>query len=170
MKTTAEAAPEFFKRENIAVFVRQGVYSEKEVVARANIMLETYIKTVSIEARTMVKMARRQIFPAVNAYLEELLQVIESKRAVKEDLPSDADMVVARTLSEQNEALMRAAEKLEGDLLALPEGAKEAANAVSDVIIADMATLRVLADSMEALCSSARWPFPTYNEILYSVK
>ena len=118
----------------------------------------------------MVKMARRQIFPAVNGYLEELLQVIEEKRALHEDLPSDADMVVAKTLSEQNQALMRAAEKLESDLLALPEGAKEAAKAVSDVIIADMATLRALADAMEALCSSAHWPFPTYNEILYSVR
>ncbi len=170
LKTTAEAALEFFKRENIAVFVRQGVYSEKEVVARANIMLENYIKTVSIEARTMLKMARRQIFPAVNGYLEELLEVIERKRAVNENLPLDADMVVAEKLSAQNEALMRAAEKLEGDLLSLPEGTKNAARAVSDVIIADMATLRVLADAMEPLCSSAHWPLPTYNEILYSVR
>ena len=118
----------------------------------------------------MVKMARRQIFPAVNGYLEELLEVIEKKRAVNENLPLDADMVVAEKLSAQNEALMRAAEKLEEDLLALPEGTKNAASAVSDVIIADMGALRALVDSMEALCSSARWPFPTYNEILYSVK
>ncbi len=170
LKTTAEAALEFFKRENIAVFVRQGVYSEKEVVARANIMLENYIKTVSIEARTMLKMARRQIFPAVNRYLEELLQVIEEKRILNENLPSDADMVVAKTLAEQNEALMRAAEKLEKDLSSLPEGAKEGAKAVSDVIIADMGALRAVADAMEPLCSTAFWPFPTYNEILYSVK
>ena len=170
LKTTAEAALEFFKPENVAVFVRQSVYSEKEVVARANIMLETYTKAVCIEARTMVKMARRQIFPAVNGYLEELLEVIEKKRAVNENLPLDADMVVAEKLSAQNEALMRAAEKLEEDLLALPEGTKNAASAVSDVIIADMGALRALVDSMEALCSSARWPFPTYNEILYSVK
>ncbi len=170
LKTTDKAALEFFKPENIAVFVRQGVFSEKEVVARANIMLETYAKTVCIEARTMVKMARRQIFPAVNRYLEELLQVIEEKRILNENLPSDADMLVAKTLAGQNEALMRAAEKLEEDFSSLPEGAKEGAEAVSDVIIADMGALRAVADAMEPLCSTAHWPFPTYNEILYSVR
>ena len=170
LKTTADAALEFFKRENIAVFVRQGVFSEKEVIARANIMLETYVKTVSIEARTMVKMAKRSIFPAVNEYLEELLEVIGRKRAMDENMPLDADMVVAEELSTQNEALMRAAEKLDADLLSLPKGTKEAAKSVSDVIIADMGALRALADSMETLCSSSHWPFPTYNEILYSVR
>lgn len=170
LKTTADAALEFFKRESIEVFVRQGVFSEKEVVARANIILETYIKTVSIEARTMIEMARRDIYPAVNGYLGELLAVIAKKRAANENFASSSDMVVAEKLSALNDDFMKAAEKLEKDLFELPEGTKNVARAISDSVIADMGAMRALADEMETLCSSAYWPYPTYNEILYSVK
>ncbi len=169
-KTTADAVPEFFKRENIDVFVKQGVYTEKEVIARANIALENYTKTINIEALTMIEMARRDIWPAVNAYVTELCSTIAAKRAVSEKIASNADMVLAERLSLMNEALMDAVCKLEKDLGEIPAGDGPASHAMAHVVVPDMEAVRRLADGMEQLTASDYWPFPTYTELLYSVK
>lgn len=169
-KTTADAVPECFKQENIDVFVRQGVYTEKEVVARAKIQLENYVKTINIEARTMTEMARQDIFPAVNAYIAELCSVIAAKRAVGDKLVCKADLELAEQLSSMNDALMAAVKKLEKDLSEMPEGEKAASQKMAHIVVPDMTAVRTLADGMEKLCASDYWPYPTYNDLLYSVK
>lgn len=169
-KTTADAVPECFKQENIDVFVRQGVYTEKEVVARANIQPENYVKTINIEALTMTEMARQDIFPSVNAYIAELCSVIAAKRAVGDKLVCKADLELAEQLSSMNDALMAAVKKLEKDLSEMPEGEKAASQKMAHIVVPDMDAVRTLADGMEKLCSSDYWPYPTYNDLLYSVK
>ena len=169
-KTTADAVPEFFKQENIDVFVHQGVYTEKEVIARANIQLENYIKSIRIEALTMIEMARQDIYPAVNGYLAELCGSIASKRAVSEKMPVSEDVKLAEKLATMNDAMMAAVAKLERDLSEMPEGEQPASQKMAHVVLPDMEQVRVLADGMEKLCSSDYWPYPTYTDILYSVK
>ena len=169
-KTTADAVPEFFKQENIDVFVHQGVYTEKEVIARANIQLENYVKSIRIEAFTMIEMARQDIYPAVNGYLAELCGSIEAKRAVSAKLPVGEDMKLAEKLATMNDAMMAAVAKLERDLSEMPEGEQPASQKMAHVVLPDMEQVRSLADGMEKLCSSDYWPYPTYTDILYSVK
>ena len=169
-KTTADAVPEFFKRENIDVFVKQGVYTEREVVARANIQLENYIKAINIEALTMAEMAKRDIYPAVNGYIAELCAVVENKRAVSEKLATGADLKLLERLSTMNDAFAAAVEKLESDLSEMPAGEGPASQKMAHVIVPDMDAVRALADGMETLCSSDYWPYPTYTDLLYSVK
>ena len=169
-KTTADAVPELLKQENIDVFVHQGVYTEKEVIARANIQLENYIKSIRIEALTMIEMARQDIYPAVNGYLAELCSSIASKRAVSEKMPVSEDVKLAQKLATMNDAMMAAVAKLERDLSEMPEGEQPASQKMAHVVLPDMEQVRVLADGMEKLCSSDYWPYPTYTDILYSVK
>ena len=169
-KTTADAVPEFFRRENIDVFVRQGVYTEKEVVARADIMLENYIKTINIEALTMLEMGRQDIYPAVNGYIAEICSVIAAKRAVSEKFACAADTALAEQLSLMNEALMQALKKLEKDLREMPAGVGPASQKMAHVIVPDMEAVRTVADGMEQLCSSDYWPYPTYEDLLYSIR
>ena len=169
-KTTADAVPELLKQENIDVFVHQGVYTEKEVIARANIQLENYIKSIRIEALTMIEMARQDIYPAVNGYLAELCGSISSKRAVSEKMPVSEDVKLAQKLATMNDAMMAAVAKLERDLSEMPEGEQPASQKMAHVVLPDMEQVRVLADGMEKLCSSDYWPYPTYTDILYSVK
>ncbi len=169
-KTTADAVPEFFKRENIDVFVNQGVYTEKEVIARANIALENYIKTINIEALTMAEMAKQDIYPAVNGYIAELCSVIAAKRAVSEKFACKTDVALADQLCTMNDALMAAIKKLETDLAEMPEGERAASQKMAHVVVPDMEEVRRLADGMEKLCSSDYWPYPTYTDLLYSVK
>ena len=169
-KTTADAVPELFKQDCIDLFVGQGVYTEKEVNARANISLENYIKTINIEALTMAEMAKQDIYPAVNGYVAELCSVIAAKRAVSEKLACAADFELAERLSSLNEAMYVAVKKLEKDLSEMPEGNGPASQKMAHVIVPDMEEVRRCADAMEKLCSSDYWPYPDYTDILYSVK
>ena len=169
-KTTADAVPEYFKRENIDVFVKQGVYTEKECIARANISLENYIKTINIEALTMLEMGKQDIYPAVNGYIAELCSVIAAKRAVSEKMACGEDKALAEKLSTMNEAFFAAMKKLEKDLSEMPSGEGPASQKMAHVIVPDMDAVRALADSMEKLTSSDYWPYPTYTDLLYSIR
>ncbi len=169
-KTTADAVPEYFKRENIDVFVKQGVYTEKEVIARANIALENYVKTINIEALTTAEMAKRDIYPAVNAYIAELCSVISAKRAASEKFVCATDEEIAGLLCSENEALMQAVKKLERDLQEMPAGELAASQKMAHAVVPDMEEIRRRADFMETLCSAEYWPYPTYTDLLYSVK
>ncbi len=169
-KTTADAVPEYFKRENIDVFVKQGVYTEKEVVARANISLEIYVKSINVEALTMLEMVKQDIYPSVNGYIAELCATVAAKRAISEKIACQADLEQIEKLSALNDAMMAAAKKLEGDLLQMPEGEGPASMKMAHVIVPDMEEVRRCADGLEKLCSADYWPFPTYTEIMYSVK
>ena len=169
-KTTADAVPEYFKRENIDVFVRQGVYTEKEVIARANISLENYIKTINIEALTMLEMGRQDIYPAVNGYITELCSAVAAKRAVSEKMACEEDIALAEKLSTMNEAFFASMKKLEKDLSEMPAGEGPASQKMAHVIVPDMEAVRSLADAMEKLCSSDYWPYPTYTDLMYSIR
>ena len=169
-KTTADAVPEYFKRENIDVFVKQGVYTEKECIARANISLENYIKTINIEALTMLEMGKQDIYPAVNGYIAELCSVIAAKRAVSEKLACKADIALAEKLSAMNEAFADAMKKLEKDLSEMPAGEGPASQKMAHVVVPDMEAVRTIADGMEKLCASDYWPYPTYTDLLYSIR
>ena len=169
-KTTADAVPEYFKRENIDVFVKQGVYTEKEVIARANISLENYIKAINIEALTMLEMARQDIYPSVNGYIAELCSVIASKQTVSSKIRCEADIALAEKLSTMNEAMMDAMKKLETDLSEMPAAIGPASQKMAHVIVPDMEAVRALADSMEKLTSSDYWPYPSYTDMLYSIR
>ena len=169
-KTTADAVPEYFKRENIDVFVKQGVYTEKEVIARANISLENYIKAINIEALTMLEMARQDIYPAVNGYIAELCSVIASKQTIFSKISCEADITLAEKLSTMNEAMANAMKKLETDLSEMPAAIGPASQKMAHVVVPDMEAVRALADSMEKLTSSDYWPYPSYTDMLYSIK
>ena len=168
--TTADAVPEYFKRENIDVFVKQGVYTEKEVIARANIALEIYCKVINVEALTMAEMAKQNIYPSVNGYVAELCATVAAKKAVSDKIACAADTALIEQLSRMNDAMMSAVKKLETDLSEMPSGEIPASQKMAHVIVPDMEEVRRCADGMEKLCSADYWPFPTYTELMYSVK
>ncbi|MGN1076985.1 MAG: glutamine synthetase type III, partial [Candidatus Gallimonas sp.] len=128
------------------------------------------VKTINIEALTMAEMAKQDIYPAVNGYIAELCSVIAAKRAVSEKFACKTDVALADQLSTMNDAMMEAVKKLEGDLSQIPEGEGPASQKMAHIIVPDMEEVRRLADGMEKLCSSDYWPYPTYTDLLYSVK
>ena len=169
-QTTADAVLEYFKQESIDVFVKQGVFTEKEVIARANIMLENYVKTINIEARTTVEMARQEIYPAVNRYITELASAMQAKRAASQKATCKYDAELVERLSCMNDALMEGVKKLEQDLTEIPSDDQAASRQMAHTIVPDMQEVRRIADGMEKLCAKDRWPFPSYTDLMYSVK
>ncbi len=170
-KNTADAVPVFYEEKNIDVFVKQGVFTREEAVARADIRLENYTKIINIEALTMLEMAKQDILPAVSDFIAELCQNVVSKQSVNEKLPCNAEKTVIGKLSELNDCAFAAVEKLESDLGKVDKGDfKSASQAMAHVIIPDMEVLRGYVDAMEKLTSSDYWPYPTYFDLLYSVK
>lgn len=170
-KNTADAVPLLYEDKNIEVFVRQGVFTKAEAIARADIRLENYAKIINIEALTMVEMAKRDIIPAVSDFIAELCQNVASKQAVSEKIPCNAEIKLIERLSELNDKTSAAVEKLENDLKSVDmHEVLSASQSMAHLIIPDMEAVRALADEMETLTSADYWPYPTYFDLLYSVK
>ena len=170
-KTTADAVPVCYEEDNIGVYVRQNVYTREEAIARADIKLENYAKVINIEALTMVEMARREIIPAVSAFIEKLCKAVNAKKSVKGSLPCSAETKLIDRLSCLNDTADGAVEKLVADLKAVDKSdVKKSSQAMAHVIIPDMENLRKAVDEMETLTSSEFWKLPTYFDLLYSVR
>ena len=169
-RTTADAVAVCYAERNIRVFLRQKVLTRQEAVARADIKLENYTKTINIEALTMIEMARRDVIPAVSEFIAKLCQSVTAKRGVGEDIPYSAELKLIERLSRLNDMADEATEKLENGLKSVKsEDKREAAQYMAHTIIPDMEKLRAVVDEMEKLTATKYWTMPTYYDILYSV-
>ncbi|MBC8530495.1 glutamine synthetase III family protein [Gehongia tenuis] len=171
LRSAAEALPYFVSDKNIALFTKHKVFSEKELRARCDIMLENYSKVVHIEGLTMLEMARRDILPGVLEYVKALADTAAAKKAV---LPGDAagvESALMERLSALAACLARRADALESALMA-GKGAEDAAGEARytrNHVFTAMQELRAVADEMETLTAAKYWPYPTYGELLFSV-
>ncbi|MCD8286161.1 MAG: glutamine synthetase III [Clostridia bacterium] len=169
-KNTADAVPVLYEQKNIDVYVRQGVYTQAEAIARADVFLENYTKLINIEALTMIEMAKRDIIPAVSDFIANLCQNVASKKSVCEDIPCESETSVIKSLSALNDAATAAVAQLEKDVAAVDKSdVKASSQAMAHVILPDMEALRASVDEMEKLTSSDFWPYPTYFDLLYDV-
>ncbi|MBQ8658976.1 MAG: glutamine synthetase III, partial [Clostridia bacterium] len=146
LKTTADAVAELFKKENVDVFVRQGVYTKNEAIARAKIQLENYVKTIRVEALTAIDMATKQIYPAVSSYAAKLCENLAAKKALFSSLPYAEEEALIKTLVGANENMMTAVRKLESDLSDMAKDELEAAKRTAYVVVPDMDKVRKYAD------------------------
>ena len=166
--STPEALAEYTNDKNLALFTKHGIYSEPELRARREILLENYCKTIRIEASTMLEMAEREIWPAVVKYTGELADAVYRKRRALPDLPQTADEARLRALSEGSERLARATEALHGALNELhASGMTVRAAEYRDCVLPAMQELRAAADAVEPLVDRRSWPMPTYTEMLF---
>ena len=170
-KNTADAVPVCFEEKNVGVFVRQGVYTKAEAIARANIQLENYTKIINIEALTLLEMAKQDIIPAVSDYVAELCTNVAAKQAVNDSIPCNTERNIIMQLAEANDKLSVLIAKLE-DILGsiVMEEVVPASQAMAHKVVPVMEEMRTAIDDMEKITSSEYWPYPTYFDLLYSVK
>ena len=170
-KTTADAVPVCFEDKNIQVFVKQGVYTKAEAVARANIQLENYTKIINIEALTLLEMVKQDIIPAVSDYVADLCTNVAAKQAVNDSIPCNTERDLIMKLSESNDKLSSLIVKLEECLDGIVvDEVIPASQAMAHKVIPIMEEMRRVIDGMEKITSSEYWPYPTYFDLLYSVK
>lgn len=167
-KNTAEALEHLTDDKNIGLFVRHGVFSAVELYSRREIYLENYCKTVSIEALTMLDMARQEILPAVAKYMGALADADGKVSAAGVTSPLKKDIErLAALYAEGTERVSRLEERL-FDAHARGNG-QAAAELYAGEVVGAMRDLRLVADEAELLVASEYWPFPAYDKILFDI-
>ena len=167
---TAEALPLFASRKSVELFERMGVMTEREVVTRTEIMLESYCKSVAIEGLTAAEMVKRDIYPAVLRYVKELCDSIAAKKLVA-GAAFSAEEGLAAKLSAMTESMWEGVTRLE-DALAQSKSAESAAarsEFYAGKVLPLMNELRIVVDRAETMTPKAQWPYPTYGELLFGV-
>ena len=169
-KTTVEALPHFVDKKNVALFTRHKVFSETEMHSRLEILLDSYSKTINLEALTLVDIMNRQIIPAVSAYGAKVADAITAKRCALEATDVSIETELLTELSNKNADLYRKVRELE-TLLHSAGGidAYEKAVFYSEKIVPAMQDIRVLSDSIEPHMPKDAWPVPTYSEMLFYI-
>ena len=170
LRTTPDALQMVLHPENVEMLVRHRVFSEAEIRSRYEITLENYVRTVRIEALTMVDMARREIQPAVMRYCGDLAAALNEKKKALPELPCRAEVKLIARLSALIDGIDEAVLALEESIAACECGDVTAqAFAIRDRLLEKMAALRAVCDEAETQTEAHYWPFPTYGDLLFGV-
>ncbi|HWS29249.1 MAG TPA: glutamine synthetase III [Clostridia bacterium] len=169
LPTTADALPRLIDKKNVELYTRHGIFSERELHSRYEIQLESYVKVISIEAKTMLEMTHRDILPAVIAYEAELSSAASKKALLF--VSNTAETALLKRMTALTDALYQSADALDKklDFVKAATDVLEAAKLCKDSMLPAMAELREIADKLEVVTSRKHWPFPTYEELLYSL-
>ncbi len=170
--TTPDCMPHLLDKKNVDMLTSHKVFSVAELESRCEIMLENYCKAVTIEANTMIDMARKEILPAVEGYVSELAKTAAAKKAVAPGIPCAYETSLVEKLSTLTDQIAVKTDELEDALLELKgiSDVKEESFAIRDTVLGKMAALRAVADEAETQTSEKYWPFPTYGELLFGVR
>ena len=170
-KNTPAALPALIAPKNIQLMEEFGVLTKVEMESRYEVEMEHYAKIINIEALTMLEMARKQLLPAVNAYMSEVANTAASKLAVSESISVRSETKTLGRLSADADAMSDAIDTLQDAVdaaKALPSESEKAV-AFHDNVLPAMDALRAAADDAETLCGEDYWPLPSYSKMLYYV-
>ncbi len=172
LPNTPVALSHFLDEKNITLFSENKIFSETELRSRKEIMLESYCKLINIEALTMIDMARKEIIPAVISYVKDLSKTIISVKTAVPSALTDAEDELVTSLSALISKANAAVKELEASTVnatKIPDNA-ERADFYLNSVLTRMAELRAVCDKAETLTAESYWPFPTYGDILFSVR
>ena len=171
-RTTADCMPHLLDKKNVDMLTGHKVFTVEELNSRCEIMLENYCKTVTIEANTMIEMAKTQILPAICKYSADTARGIKVKEDLSVGIACGYEKnlvsklsVLADTIAEKTAALENAVMKLSDAKDTIAESAM-----IRDTVLPEMCELRVAADEAETVTSKEYWPYPSYGDLLFSVK
>ena len=172
LRSTVDALPVFVSKKSVDLFTKNGVYTESEMMARYDILLENYYKTLNIEALTMISMVKNDIMGAACSYQRSLAETISAKKAALTSISCETEEAMLVKASDLTSGLAAGLKKLEEDVdkESVYEDVYDLAKYNRDVIFEDMDKLREVVDELETRVPKEIWPYPTYGEILYSVR
>ena len=170
LPSAVDALPHFKDKKAIMLFGKHRVFTEREIFARTEILLQNYYKTINIEAHTAVEMVKRDYTPAVMAYQKTLCDIILSKKSVGIDTSVETETVnkicsLTASMTRKTEELIKLLDGVKNI-----EGVEETAVYYHDKVFAKMNDIREDVDMLETMVAREYWPVPTYGEILFSVK
>ena len=170
-KNTPAALPALVEPKNIQLMEEFGVLTKVEMESRYEVEMEHYSKIINIEALTMLEMARKQLLPAINAYMSEVSNTAASKLAVSEHISVRSETKTLEKLSSDADAMSDAIDTLQDAVNAAKALPTESEKAVAfhDNVLPVMDALRAAADDAETICGEDYWPLPSYSKMLYYV-
>jgi len=172
LPTTVDALPRYLDQKNIELFARHKIYTEAEMEARYETIMEEYVKTLHIEALTMIGMVRQEVLPAVSRYVQSLAEAVNAKRQAVSSLPCRAEAALIEKLSGQMDKAFELVEYLDeklGNPRSRSVNILSAATYYRDVLVPAMEDLRGAVDAMEMHVSAECWPYPTYADLMFRV-
>ena len=172
LKTTPDALPHFIAEKNIALFTKHGIFTREELFSRYEIWLENYYKTINIESNTLAEMIQKQVIPSVYTYVEKLADTATAKKSVVADISVASEAALISKLSTLADTMAKDLETLKADTakaLASSDDVLACSKAYQETVLEDMETLRKSADEAEALIPDELLPYPTYDELLFSI-
>lgn len=172
LKTTPDALSHMLDVKNVKLFTDHKVLTVPEITARHEVRLENYCKVINIEALTMLDMARKDILPAMSKFCCSLADGAAKKSSFMPDVDCTYEKETVKSISALMGSAYRAVRKLEEDLLASKsiEDFVELADFYKTMILDDMRMLRISVDEIETIAPKESWPYPSYGELLFSVR
>jgi glutamine synthetase len=171
LKTAIEAIEKYDSAKNIELFSKHKIFSEAELRSRSEVMFDSYSKTINIEALTMLDIAKKDIIPAVFAYLQTISVALDKLSGFGTGAPYDSSFKYQDKIYKLNCNLIKKTEDLEKALLNAAEihSIEDEARYYRDTVLAAMQELRITADELETIVGKEYWPFPTYGDLLFGV-
>ena len=172
LKTTPDALPHFIAEKNIELFTKHGIFTREELFSRYDIWLENYYKTINIESNTLAEMIQKQVIPSVYTYVEKLADTAAAKKSVVADISVASEAALISKLSTLVDTMAKDLETLKADTakaLASSNDVLACSKAYQETVLEDMEVLRKSADEAEALIPDELLPYPTYDELLFSI-
>lgn len=170
--STPDCLPYMLHQKNIDLYTKHKVYSEAEIRAHYEIKNEKYCKYLNIEVLTMIDMAKKDILPCVSSHIHELADTVIAKKQIGADIDCSYEETLIRKLSSLSAEALKAVDKLEkaSAEVKMIEESDAAAIYYKNNIIPTMRELRSAVDETEALCPSNKWCYPSYGQLLFSVR
>ena len=171
-RTTPDCMPHLLDKKNVDMLVSHKVFTVEELRSRCEIMLENYCKSVAIEANTMIDMAKTAIAPAVERFTADLAKNAAAKKAILPSVACAYETDLIGKLSGLTDRIYAAVGELQSAVIALhdADGVIAESEAIRDDVLQKMCALRLACDEAETLTEKKYWPYPTYADILFSVR
>ena len=171
--STPDALPHFIDEKNEKLLTSHHIFTDAELHSRYEIKLENYVKTLHIEANTMIEIIQKDLLPSITTYMEKVAQTAALKKSVVPNISVSGETSLLTRLTELAETMTADLEKLKTDTaMAEYETDKDllkSAKLYQSVVLADMEKVRESADAAEALIPDSILPYPTYGKLLFSI-
>ena len=171
--STPDALPHFVDEKNEKLLTSHHIFTDAELHSRYEIKLENYVKTLHIEANTLVEIVQKDLLPSITTYMEKVAQTAALKKSVVPDISVSAEASLLTKLTELSEKMTKDLETLKEDTaMAEYEVGKDllkSAKLYQSVVLTDMEKVRESADAAETLIPDSILPYPTYGKLLFSI-
>ncbi|SCY13332.1 glutamine synthetase [Butyrivibrio hungatei] len=172
LKSLPDALPYFKEKESVDLFTKHGIFTKEEIDSRYEILLENYSKSIHIESLTLQEMAKKDLMEGLIAYQSDLLEEATGKKALLGEKSATFEIETLKAIDEAQGKMSEAIKKLAADTT-VAEGKTEVLDQASyyqKTILADMDEVRKYADAAEALVPDSYLGYPTYGQMLFSLR